>query len=1179
MKKSKLFKLVKESLKEVLLEQTNLPDKKALTRDQNKIRKEEENSPFMVKHIKGMDEGTLNKFINYFNHINPKAKIQLGNMEGLLQAWEDLQLSDPVGPGDGNLGMANPVSIWSLDGSDGCSPSLVSDGWLICNPNTGKSEAVNLDGNGWIPDGWINCAPSGTINNTANFFVWLATASPWDTTISTWNGTAAGSSGTPGTNSSDSFSDTCPQCQEASVDAATSGPAVGTPSGGNNININIPTGLFTVDDHSCEFGNFCTRAYMDNDWCRSVADGGNGDICTGQTAKLSVFAAIGVDNSTCTWDGCIDVPIDASYVCTLFSGALCNQSGPLGEEQPPGTFTNSGCTAVYGCTNSTFLTAVGGNYSSGNNVDNGDCVVTDYCGDSALPNWICNLSQGAFCDATGTLITSYTDNITQTQTITWGAADNSTCGIYGCADDGSNATYPGRPATAPLNFIPSNYNAAATEDNSCIYDSDGDGTFDWDEIGGCMSSTALNYDPLATDDDGSCIEPVNGCTDDGNLLNNANISAWTTISSVGSWWLGTEDANSNNYTQLTSLNTLGTLVTNPTIYPNVSSPDFTTGANIDDGSCTYPQGCTDSNYGNYDLNAVIDDGSCAMASCMEPTANNYNSLATTDNGSCNFTGCTHPAATTTGPFDFDNVGVQTVLNLPGSIYDGRILSGLLGDTDDGNCEFEGCLDNSFPNFICTLAVNAGFGDICDFTNGLPGVIDNSKGTFTQGGAPACTVSVIEGCKDSTPGVSGTVHDNEDVDGNGSYTAMNYNPASTDSTDCDYHFCNDPNAYNYSAISPMGSVWSSNSVPTNSLCEYEGCTDSSIPSGTVSQEVFPGILPSTFYYNSQNSGCQINPGVNTSPNGMFLTGDLSNTNTNCCAKFGCIDDGNITDPSYWTANNTITGTSYASSTGISSYPGVQANGYDPNALIDDGSCDYEVGCTDDLAYNYDPTAIIDDGSCMDPCKHITVSQCFPKLNTGKYSMSYSCAHINFKTPKIGDVIRSNHAVPPDYNDTIEPFEFGEPCPVYSCTTHVVPPPPFGVAGNFNGAVQETEDCCKYEWIMGQACWSLVTPGQLSGCKPTTTFTTQKGKFEVIELHTAPNDPPQNHVKGYCGIRQWEPGLSDISSNDYLPESVKPLTKITEVEISKRLRKSLKNLYLSEGEMTKEMIKRIIKKNKK
>jgi gliding motility-associated-like protein len=43
---------------------------------------------------------------------------------------------------------------------------------------------------------------------------------------------------------------------------------------------------------------------------------------------------------------------------------------------------------------------------------------------------------------------------------------------------------------------------------------------------------------------------------------------------------------------------------------------------------------------------------------------------------------------------------------------------------------------------------------------------------------------------------------------------------------------------------------------------------------------------------------------------------------------------------------------------------EANNYNPNANIDDGSCTYDVlGCTDPNAFNYNPLATVDDGSCI------------------------------------------------------------------------------------------------------------------------------------------------------------------------------------------------------------------------
>jgi parallel beta-helix repeat protein len=41
----------------------------------------------------------------------------------------------------------------------------------------------------------------------------------------------------------------------------------------------------------------------------------------------------------------------------------------------------------------------------------------------------------------------------------------------------------------------------------------------------------------------------------------------------------------------------------------------------------------------------------------------------------------------------------------------------------------------------------------------------------------------------------------------------------------------------------------------------------------------------------------------------------------------------------------------------------ADNYNPDAIIDDGTCTYLEGCTDPLALNYDPDAIVDDGSCI------------------------------------------------------------------------------------------------------------------------------------------------------------------------------------------------------------------------
>ena len=57
-------------------------------------------------------------------------------------------------------------------------------------------------------------------------------------------------------------------------------------------------------------------------------------------------------------------------------------------------------------------------------------------------------------------------------------------------------------------------------------------------------------------------------------------------------------------------------------------------------------------------------------------------------------------------------------------------------------------------------------------------------------------------------------------------------------------------------------------------------------------------------------------------------------------------------------------------GIEGCTDPEANNYDENATIDDGSCTYDIpGCTNPEALNYDPEATVDDGSCEYPPNEI------------------------------------------------------------------------------------------------------------------------------------------------------------------------------------------------------------------
>ena len=106
------------------------------------------------------------------------------------------------------------------------------------------------------------------------------------------------------------------------------------------------------------------------------------------------------------------------------------------------------------------------------------------------------------------------------------------------------------------------------------------------------------------------------------------------------------------------------------------------------------------------------------------------------------------------------------------------------------------------------------------------------------------------------------------------------------------------------------------------------------------------------------GCMDPTSCNYNPNATVDDGSCEYTS---CA--GCMDPGACNyDPTATIDDGSCEYTSCAGCTDPS------ACNYDPTATISDGSCEYTscAGCTDPLALNYDPSALIDDGSCVYPC---------------------------------------------------------------------------------------------------------------------------------------------------------------------------------------------------------------------
>ena len=180
--------------------------------------------------------------------------------------------------------------------------------------------------------------------------------------------------------------------------------------------------------------------------------------------------------------------------------------------------------------------------------------------------------------------------------------DDGSCVIYGCMD-----------------FLACNFDANATNEISGVcdyseeyYDCDGDCLIDLDEDGicdeleflGCTDLEADNFNPLATDDDGTCYYTIYGCTDE--LACNYNA-------------LANEDFN-------------GALCNYPEEYYDCDGVCL---IDLDeDGICDELEvlGCTDLEADNFNPFATDDDGTCYynIYGCTDELACNYNELANED---------------------------------------------------------------------------------------------------------------------------------------------------------------------------------------------------------------------------------------------------------------------------------------------------------------------------------------------------------------------------------------------------------------------------------------------------------------------------------------------------------------------------------------------------------------------
>jgi hypothetical protein len=367
---------------------------------------------------------------------------------------------------------------------------------------------------------------------------------------------------------------------------------------------------------------------------------------------------------------------------------------------------------VLGCTDSTAI-----NYDENASEDDGSCMTA-----GCLIPFACNY------DPTAGYI-----NIEM--------CDFSSC--VGCTDEES-CTYD-ETATLPSNELceyPAIYFLDCNGD--CVNDSDGDGVCDEQEIFGCTNPEAVNFNPYATDDSGTCIILVGGCVIPFACNYNSEADYYQPGSCDFSCLFGEPsgmiDTGCNN-SQACNYGSAEEPCLFFDVMGNICLPggctmntacNYDPGAEYNDGSCEFNScftvnmesalgadqaiiltGCTSLNACNYNSEATSDNGTCEFASCYglgcnDSRAINYDTSAILNDGSCEYTahpvsvlGCTDSVANNYCLDATVNNG-SCLYNVYGCTNDMACNYNFRAHLEDGSCEYNscyGCMSSKASNYI------------------------------------------------------------------------------------------------------------------------------------------------------------------------------------------------------------------------------------------------------------------------------------------------------------------------------------------------------------------------------------------------------------------------------------------------------------------------------------------------
>ena len=418
-------------------------------------------------------------------------------------------------------------------------------------------------------------------------------------------------------------------------------------------------------------------------------------------------------------------------------------------------------------------------------------------------------------------------------------------------------------------------------------------------------------------------------------------------------------------------------------------------------------GCIDETACNYNIDANLDDGNCDFVSCLgclDETACNYDNSATIDDNSC--------ILQTVWFSDVDEDGLGAGFSIT-SCNDPSVSGGMFVDNNEDICP-----NNSFNISGCTDINSFNYNENACFDDGscilvILGCTDDTAFNYDSSANTddGSCISVILGCTDDTAFNYDSLANTDNnsccyIAGCTNENSINYNPnACLDNNSCIATIlgCTDFTAFNYDSTA--------NTDDGSCISVVLGCIDDLACNYNLDANTTDGscTYPEQFYDCSgsclnDNDGdliCDELETLGCTDNTAFNYNELATEDDGSCIAvvLGCTD---LLALNYDSSANTDEGNCCYVEGCIDS----TAFNYNENACFDNGTCiSIVLGCTDFTAFNYDSSANTDDGSCLPftyGCLDLNACNYDDSVNTDDGSCTYPDDFYNCDGSCISDI---------------------------------------------------------------------------------------------------------------------------------------------------------------------------------